>query len=372
MKTTKIVLSLVLLLIALTVLWCADASAAWTIRVVSPSSDALIALGGSTTFTVEVQQNGSPASGQTVAFSTKPSAGSGPTTVTLSSASGTTGSNGRASTTVTFPHVGGTYRLIATSQGASARVHVHVGFTPPPPPPPVRWTISVGSSSMTVAPGGSVTLTATVQRNGSPASGESVVFSADPSTGVTFNSASGTTGNNGQASTTVTFANAGSYTLKAASQGVSDTQTVTVRTSPPPPVRWTISVGSSSTTVAPGGSVTLTATVQRNGSPASGESVVFSADPSTGVTFNSASGTTGNNGQASTTVTFANAGSYTLKAASQGVSDTQTVTVRTSPPPPVRWTRGIVLYDRRSRWLGDIDCYGSTERQPRVRGIGGV
>ncbi len=67
--------------------------------------------GGSFPFTVEVQEDGSPASGQTVSFSVSPFDG----TALLYPASATTGSSGRVQTTLVFgSSASGTYTVTAT------------------------------------------------------------------------------------------------------------------------------------------------------------------------------------------------------------------------------------------------------------------
>ncbi|MXX37413.1 MAG: hypothetical protein F4Z85_04920, partial [Gemmatimonadetes bacterium] len=73
--------------------------------------------GDALTFTVEVREDGSAASGHSVSFSVSPDAGPKP----LSTTSATTGSNGRASTTLTLPSdASGSYTVSASvSNGPS-------------------------------------------------------------------------------------------------------------------------------------------------------------------------------------------------------------------------------------------------------------
>ena len=85
--------------------------------------------GDALTFTVEVQEDGSAASGKTVTFSIT----SGDGNASLGTTSATTGSNGRASTSVTLgDSASGSYTITATvgTESTSGTATVN---TPPPP-----------------------------------------------------------------------------------------------------------------------------------------------------------------------------------------------------------------------------------------------
>ena len=132
--------------------------------------------GESMTFTVEVQKDGSWIAGQPAAFSVSPDDG----TVALSTTSGTTNSNGRASTTLsTGSDSSGSYRVTATlNNGQFISGTVTVG-TPPPPRNLVMFLHHSGS----VLPGGAVTFTAEVKEGGNSVQGQSVAFSVSPNDG---------------------------------------------------------------------------------------------------------------------------------------------------------------------------------------------
>ena len=121
--------------------------------------------GDALTFTVEVQEDGSAASGKTVTFSIT----SGDGNASLNPTSATTGSNGQASTTLTLGgSASGSYTVKAMvgSKFTSATATVETSSTPS------VLSISVVSGPGAGDPGDALTFTVEVQEDGSAASGE--------------------------------------------------------------------------------------------------------------------------------------------------------------------------------------------------------
>ena len=279
--------------------------------------------GDELTFTVEVQEDGSAASGKTVTFSIT----SGDGNASLNPASATTGSNGRASTTLTLGNTAsGSYTITATVGDKSTTGTATVNIPP-------EMTISAVSGPGAGDPGDELTFTVEVQEDGSAASGKTVSFSITSGDGnASLNPTSATTGSNGQASTTLTLGNSasGSYTITATVGDKSTTGTATVNI--PPEI--TISVVSGPGSGDPGDELTFTVEVQEDGSAASGKTVSFSITSGDGnASLNPTSATTGSNGQASTTLTLGNSasGSYTITATVGDKSTTGTATVNARP-----------------------------------------
>ena len=284
-------------------------------------------------FTVEVQENGSAASGKTVTFSIT----SGDGNASLGTASTTTGSDGRASTTLTLGNsASGSYTITATV-GTKSTSGTATVDTPPPPPP--ELSISVVSGPGSGEPGDTLTFVVEVQEDGSPASGKTVTFSITSGDGnASLGTASTTTGSDGRASTTLILGNSasGSYTITASSGSKSTSGTATVDTPPPLP-ELSISVVSGPGSGEPGDTLTFVVEVQEDGSPASGKTVTFSITSGDGnASLSPTSATTGSNGRAQTTLTLGSnaSGSYTVKASVGDIFVSGTATVEAPPPPP--------------------------------------
>ena len=295
--------------------------------------------GDALTFTVEVQEDGSAASGKTVTFSIT----SGDGNASLNPTSATTGSNGQASTTLTLGNsASGSYTITATVGTKSTSGTATVETTPPPPPSSEHypWVISQLGSG---APGDTLTLIVEVRgEDENPVPGQTVTFSIASGDGNAWlSTTSATTGSNGRAQTTLTLGNSasGSYNVKASiSNQLFATSYATVQTSPPPPPVLSISVISGPGSGDPGDALTFTVEVQEDGSAASGKTVTFSITSGDGnASLNPTSATTGSNGRASTSVTLGDSasGSYTVTATVGSTSTSGTATVNT-PPPPLR------------------------------------
>ena len=171
---------------------------AFSIRVVtSPGSGEP---GDTLTFVVEVREDGTAVSGQTVDFSIT----SGDANASLGSASETTGSNGQAQTILTLENsASGSYTITATSNSKSVTGTATVQTSPPPP----TYTIHVISGPGSGAPGSQLTFVVEVRaRTEAPHQclrvNQSVTFSITSGDGnATLNTTSTTTDSNGQAQT---------------------------------------------------------------------------------------------------------------------------------------------------------------------------
>ena len=290
--------------------------------------------GDTLTFVVEVREDGTAASGETVTFSIT----SGDGNASLGSASETTGINGQAQTTLTLGNsASGSYTITATSNSVSVSGTATVQTSPPPPPPPQGFSISVISGPGSGAPGDTLTFVVEVRQDGTAASGETVTFSITSGDGnASLGTEDATTGTNGQAQTTLILGSnaSGSYAITATSNSVSTTGTATVQTSPPPPPpEYSINVVSSPGSGEPGDTLTFAVEVLQDGTLTQGLTVDFSITSGDGnASLGTQSATTGSNGQAQTTLILGSSasGSYTIRATSNGVSVSATATVEDS------------------------------------------
>ena len=295
----------------------------------------MVMFSGGATFDVQVQEDGSPAQGQTVTFSISPDNG----TASLSPTRATTDSNGRASTTLTLgSDASGSYTVTASVRTLSISETVTVE---PPPPPPPELSIVVISSLGSGDPGDALTFVVEVREDGTATQGQTVTFSISPDDGTaSLSPTSATTGSDGRASTTLTLGSdaTGSYTVTATLGTQSVSGTATVETSPPPPPpEISIVVISSPGSGDPGDALTFTVEVREDGTATQGQTVTFSVSPDNGtVSLSPTSATTGSNGRASTTLTLGSdaTGSYTVTATLGSQSVSGTATVETPPPPP--------------------------------------
>ena len=306
----------------------------FSIRVVtSPGSGAP---GDTLTFAVEVQQDRTLTEGLTVDFSIT----SGDENASLGSTSETTGSNGRAQTTLILgSNASGSYTITATSNNVSVSrtATVQTSPPPPPPPPPSTFSINVVSSPGSGEPGDTLTFAVEVLQDGTLTQGLTVDFSITSGDGnASLGSASETTGSNGQVQTTLILSSSasGSYTITATSNGVSVSGTATVEDSlilPTP--AFSIRVVTSPGSGEPGDTLTFAVEVQQDGTLTQGLTVTFSVSPNNGTaSLSPTSTTTDSNGQADTTLTLGNSasGAYTITATSNGVSVSATATVEDS------------------------------------------
>ena len=148
-------------------------------------------------------------------------------------------SNGQLSSSTQFDYeTEDSYEVTVTvsdGRGGTDSISVSISVTNDPsddttnPPPPLL--ISISSSNSNPEPGDTVTFTAGVQQNNNPAEGQTVTFSVSPDDGTaSLNPTSATTGNDGQAQTTLTLGSdaSGSYTVTASVGTISTSGSVDV------------------------------------------------------------------------------------------------------------------------------------------------
>ena len=294
----------------------------------------------SITFTVEVQEDGSPVSGQSVTFSVSPDDG----IASLSSTSATTDSNGQAQTTLSLSGDSseGHYTVTAKLDNGEGNV--------PSESIPVG-TVSDGAELILYvdlrpySPGESVAFTFSLRKeDGSGVSGRTVTFSVSPNNGTaSLSTTSATTDSNGGARTTLVLGSnaSGRYSVtatlddgKSVSNGIGSVH----NPNKPSGFIFRMLVRSGALPLNPGGSRTFIAIVEKNGY-VSGRTVTFSVSPNDGtVSLSPTTATTGSDGQASTSLITGSgsSGAYTVTATldnGQSISGTVTVEGSSSPPP---------------------------------------
>ncbi|HZO18433.1 MAG TPA: Ig-like domain-containing protein [Gemmatimonadaceae bacterium] len=217
-------------------------------------------------------------------------------------------------------HQAGTATITAASGGKSAQASILV-VTAPPPPPAAVASVTVTPATASVDSGKTVQLTATLRdANGATLTGRAVTWtSLNP--GVATVSSSGL----------VTGVKSGTANVYALSEGKSDTATITVVTPPPPPPPApvaSVTVTPTSVTVETSRTAQLTATLRdANGTTLTGRTVTWtSVNPS----IATVSGTG--------LVTGVAPGTAQVYAASEGKSDTTTITVVRPPVASVTLT----------------------------------
>ena len=174
-------------------------------------------------FVVEVRdQNGDGLSGVSVAFAV--TAGGG----TLSSASVTTGSNGRAQSTLTLGSTAGTNTVTATATGITTPITFTATGTVEDLVATSIVRVSGNNQSDTVSTALDNPFVIEVRdQNGDALSGVTVAFAVTAGGG-TLSSASVTTGSNGRASSTLTLGSTtGTNTVTATASGVTASVTFT-------------------------------------------------------------------------------------------------------------------------------------------------
>ena len=303
--------------------------------------------GDTLTFTVEVQEDGSAASGKTVTFGIT----SGDGNASLNPTSATTGSNGQASTSLTLGNsASGSYTVTAMvgtiSTSGTATIEAkqqNQEQQQQESPPPSQFDLTVSSSPTPW----SAPITASVSQNGNPVEGQTVTFSITSSGDgkASLSATRATTGSNGEARVTLNFESGGSGSYEVTASVGTNSASITVERPRlpivsiivvPPGPRLTISVISFLGSGEPGETLTFIVEVRVDDSPASGKTVTFSVSPDDGTaSLGTTSATTGSDGRAQTTLTPQSgaSGSYTVTASVDSKSTSSTVIIGTSPPP---------------------------------------
>ena len=296
----------------------------------------------SVTFTLEVQKDGIPVSGESVTFSVSPDDG----IASLSTTSATTDSNGQAQTTLSLSDDSSESHYQVTAKLTKGQGNVPAEWVP-------VGVVSDGAKLelyinhlRTYNPGESVGFTFSLRKkDGTGVQGKTVTFSLSPDNGTaSLSTTSTTTDSNGGAQTTVVLGSnaSGSYTVTATlddGKSVSNsTGTVHNLTLQPPDVTLDMLIPSGAIPLKPGDSRTFIAIAQKDGNYVSGKTVTFSVSPNDGtVSLSPTTATTGSDGRASTSLTTGSgsSGSYKVTAAlDNGHSISGTVTVESSSPPP--------------------------------------
>jgi hypothetical protein len=215
----------------------------------------------------------------------------GSVTLTSSSVTGNTWSNGATSQSITVNQSGSYSVTVSNGNCSSTSIPTIVTVNPTPSPP--TPTIN-NSGPTTFCLGGSVTLTSS--------------------------SATGNTWSNGATSQSITVSTSGNYSVVASNGACSSTSSPTPVTVNPNPATPTISA-SGSTTFCNGGSVILTSS--------------------------SATGNTWSNGAASQSITVASSGNYSVTVSNGACSSTSNptpVTVNSNPATPTISASGSTTF----------------------------
>ncbi len=311
------------------------------------NSHLTIVPGRNKTFTVEVQKDGRPVSGQTVTFSVTPNGEfTADEFASVSPTSATTDSNGQAQTTLSLTGNTSAYQYVVWAKldnGQSDGNSVPVGVVSD------GAELSLAINNLrTYRPGESAGFTFYLFKveDGTGVSGKTVTFSVSPDDGTaSVSPTSATTDSNGSARTTLVLGNgaSGTYTVTATlDDGTSKSNGIpTVYNPTPLDFFLSMSIPRGAIPLSPGESRTFTAIAEKDLNYVSGKTVTFSVSPDDGtVSLSTTSATTDSNGEASTTLTTGSdsSGSYTVtaKASSSGgrrLSISGTVTVDASLPP---------------------------------------
>ena len=242
----------------------------------------------------------------------------------------------------------GTATITATSEGKSGQASILVvAAAPPPPPPPVPVaSVTVTPPSASIESSKTVQLTATLR----DASGNALT--GRPVSWTSLNTAIATVSTNGL----VTGVAAGTANVYAASEGKSDTASITVVAPPPPPPPAPVA----SVTVTPSSaSIESTKTVQLSAVLRDASGAVLSGRSISWTSLNPNVATVSSTGL----VTGVTAGSANVFALSEGKSDTSAITVVAPPPPPPPPPGGSVIFVG----AGDIGDCGRDGKEQTAR-----
>ncbi len=189
--------------------------------------------------------------------------------------------------------------------------------------------VALALAQASVEAGNATTATATVTDGGVASPGQTVTF-ASSNTAVATVAANAVTNASGQATVTVTAVAAGTTTISATSGGVTNSATLTV-TSGGGGGTTTVALTLGAANLVAGQNTTATAAVQLDGADAAGVSVAFTSSDPAVATVSAANDTTDAAGQAQVTVNTVGAGTATITATANAVSDTADLTVTAAP-----------------------------------------
>ena len=289
-------------------------------------------------FVVEVRnQDGEPSEGIGVTFYVLTGGGS------LSTETVTTGSNGRAQSSLTLGSKPGTNRVQVNLSGTNPLVALIGGNSPrivfraeatttPSPPPPMPTTLAAISGDNQNGLTGEALLNPFVvevrDQYGDPLGGVPVTFAL--STGDDSLSATITiTDANGRAESTLTLGSEpGTNTVEVSAEDISQTVVFSAGASLPPPMPTTLSTVSDDNQTGLTGETLLNPFVvevhDQYGDPVEGVTVTFTLLTGGG-SLSAETTTTDANGQAETTLTLGNEpGEYTLEVSAEDISKTLT------------------------------------------------
>ena len=270
-------------------------------------------------FVVEVHDgNGTPLAGVGVTFGILTGGG------TLSTTTGTTDANGQASSTLTLGSDPGTNTVEVSAENVAESVTFKAEATLPPPTPTSVSIISGDNQiSVTGEPLATPFVTEVRDQRGDPMEGATVTFAVTAGDG-SLSVATALTDADGQAQSTLTLGTAGgANTVEVGIEGVAETVTFTAEAIPP-----TLTSVSGNNQIETTGTVLadpfVVAVLDGNGNPLAGIGVTFVVVTGGG-TLSAATLTTDANGQAATTLHLGTeAGTHTVEASAEGISDVVT------------------------------------------------
>ena len=271
----------------------------------------------------------------------------------LSNITATTGSDGRAQTTLTLPRSPGQITVQAwvgnfNTPDASA-TFTATAVLPPPPTPPREPTqlVKISGDNLLAAPGDSVTLVVELQGlkgNPKPNIDINFVLFGDATTG-SLSPQTGTTNAAGRTATTLTLTDKakGTYEVEAYNSedfGVYISFTVTVDTSPPEATGLEKISGDNQNgfTGEPLANPFVVQVRDQFDDPLAGVTVTFTVTAGGGA-LSAGTATTDENGQAKSTLTLGpDPGTNTVEVSVEGISQTQTFNAEATLPPPTPTT----------------------------------
>ena len=283
----------------------------------------------------------------------------------LSNITYTTGTDGRAQTTLTLPRRPGSVTIrawvgdgtISTTFTATATIP-----TPPTPPPEPTQLVKISDEVLLAAPGDSLTFVVELQDlKGNPKPGVGVNFVLFvPDTTGTLNPMSAETDENGRAQTTLQLPDdaAGTYEVEAFNSddfGVYVSFTVSVDTSPRTAMRLAKISGDDQSDFTGEALVNPFVVVVRDqfDDPLEGVTVTFAVTAGSGA-LSATIATTNANGQAASTLTLGtDPGANTVEISVEGVSETVIFSAEASLPPPAPAMLSIVSDDNQTGLTGE-------------------